>query len=110
MTLAEELNELLPAKWYTSADPTCARLNIVGFFYVVRVNRYGEQYTVTMVTPSGNATSNPVSRERLASSITHFTSNVCVFARLFSEAPVIPEWAQDTYNKQIESFNLDDTQ
>ena len=110
MTLAEELNELLPAKWYVTFDPACVRLSIVKVFYLVRVLKYGEQYTVTMVTPNGFARSSLINRDQLTSYITHFTANVCVLAQLFGESPVIPDWAQETFAKQFASFVKDDTQ
>ena len=110
MTLAEELNELLPAKWYSRGKATSAQLNVDKFSYGICVDQHGEQYTVTMRTRNGNARSNLINRERLASFITHFTANVAVFSKLFGGQPVVPVWAQETFDKQFSSFVKDDTQ
>ena len=112
MTLAEELNELLPAKWIRTTYANNAWLDITpssGFAVSVSMSVEGT-YTVTMITPTGSATSNPVPRERLVSSVTHFTANVCVFARLVNYKMTVPVWAQEKFEKQYAPFDMDQVQ
>ena len=113
MTLAEELNELLPAKWVrTTPHTNYAWLDITpsSGFAVSVCQKTDGTYTVTMHTETGSATSNPVPRERLVSSVTHFTANVCVFARLVNYKMTVPVWAQEKFEKQYAPFDMDQVQ